>query len=124
MSSIDVVKHFLHTWESPGAWRDALRDYLSADCVYEVVGLTKSVGPEHIIAFIEHFNEKLPFSHMSVTMLNIVERTNIVMTERVDHFHNFSGTVFSSIPTMGIFEVSNEWISAWRDYCDMSEFKT
>jgi len=59
---------------------------------------------------------------MSVVILNIAECANIVMTERVDHFHDASGAVFSSLPTMGIFEVTNSKINAWRDYCDLSPF--
>jgi limonene-1,2-epoxide hydrolase len=60
---------------------------------------------------------------MSVETLNIIESGNIVVTERVDRFHDAKGAPFSSLTTMGIFEMRNGKISAWRDYCDLSSFK-
>lgn len=114
---------FLRAWESPGEWRNALRRYLTKDCAYELVGFAKRVGPEQLILFVDELNETSPFHYMSVVMLHVAERPDIVMTERVDHFHDASGAIFSSLPTMGIFEVTNGKISAWRDYCDMSPLK-
>jgi limonene-1,2-epoxide hydrolase len=122
MKSTEVVREFLRAWESPGEWRNALRRYLTEDCAYELVGFAKRVGPEQLVSFVDAFNETSPFHYMSVVILNIAECANIVMTERVDHFHDASGAVFSSLPTMGIFEVTNSKINAWRDYCDLSPF--
>jgi limonene-1,2-epoxide hydrolase len=123
MRSEDLVRRFLGAWATPGQWRQALRDYLTADCVYENVGLSRTVGPEQAIAFVDEFNKQSPFASMSVEMLNLVDSGNIVMTERIDHFHDQSGTRYFSIPVMGVFELAHERISAWRDYCDLSAFK-
>jgi limonene-1,2-epoxide hydrolase len=44
----------------------------------------------------------------------------IVMTERVDHFIGAETT--SSLPLMGIIEVHDGAITAWRDYFDLNQF--
>jgi len=51
-----------------------------------------------------------------------VENSNgIVMNERTDHL-NFNGKQVE-LPVMGIFELSNGKIKAWRDYFDMEKLK-
>jgi limonene-1,2-epoxide hydrolase len=42
------------------------------------------------------------------------------MTERVDHFLGNDGTL--SLPVMGIIEVHDGAITAWRDYFDLTQF--
>ncbi len=45
----------------------------------------------------------------------------IVMTERVDHFKTEGGTKIS-LPMMGVIEIHDGLITAWRDYFDLSQF--
>lgn len=123
MKSSEIVQQFLKAWETPGGWRNAFRDSFTDDCAYELVGQSKTVGPDQAIAFVAAFEREYPFAYMSVETLNLVESRNLVAIERVDRFHDAKGVPFSSVPTMGIFEVRNGKISAWRDYCDPSLFK-
>jgi limonene-1,2-epoxide hydrolase len=123
MKSTEVVQQFLKAWERPGGWRQAFLDGFTDDCAYELVGQSKTVGPEQAITFVAAFEEEYPFAYMSVETLNIVESENIVVIERIDRFHDARGAPFSSMAAMGIFEVRNGRISAWRDYCDLSSFK-
>ena len=51
----------------------------------------------------------------------IVADGDVVMTERVDHFLVGSDPV--SVPCMGIFELRNGKITAWRDYWDLRQFE-
>ena len=44
----------------------------------------------------------------------------VVMTERVDHFVKDGKT--ASLPVMGVFELEDGRIRAWRDYFDMNQF--
>lgn len=46
---------------------------------------------------------------------------NLVMTERVDHF--LLGNNRISVPCMGIFELQDGKIAAWRDYWDLKQFE-
>jgi hypothetical protein len=71
----------------PGQWRSALADYFTSDCVYENVGLSKTVGAEQATDFVDAFNARMPFETMTVRLLHVVELHNIVMTERIDSFH-------------------------------------
>jgi limonene-1,2-epoxide hydrolase len=57
---------------------------------------------------------------VSVDLLHLVADGDIVMTERVDHFIG-SGTSIS-LPVMGIIEVHDQVITAWRDYFDLGAF--
>jgi limonene-1,2-epoxide hydrolase len=44
-----------------------------------------------------------------------------VVTERVDHF--LAGNKRISVPCMGIFELRDGKIAAWRDYWDLKQFE-
>ena len=46
---------------------------------------------------------------------------NVVMTERVDHF--VLANRRASVPCMGIFELREGKIAAWRDYWDLKQFE-
>ena len=54
-------------------------------------------------------------------VIHIVADGDIVMTERVDHF--LVGTAKVSVPCMGIFELRDGKIAAWRDYWDLKQFE-
>jgi limonene-1,2-epoxide hydrolase len=52
---------------------------------------------------------------------HIVAGGDVVMTERVDHF--LVGVKRVSVPCMGIFELREGKIAAWRDYWDLKQFE-
>ncbi len=52
---------------------------------------------------------------------HLVANGNIVMTERVDHFLVNNKKV--SVPCMGVFELQDGKIAAWRDYWDLKQFE-
>jgi limonene-1,2-epoxide hydrolase len=52
---------------------------------------------------------------------HIVADDDVVMTERVDHFR--VGNKQISVPCMGIFELRNGKIAAWRDYWDLKQLE-
>ena len=45
---------------------------------------------------------------------------NTVMTERTDHLHMGDHAIVLRV--MGVFEVSNGKIAAWRDYFDLPTY--
>jgi limonene-1,2-epoxide hydrolase len=51
---------------------------------------------------------------------HIVAEGSVVMTERVDNF--WVGQRQVSVPCMGIFELEDGKIAAWRDYWDLKQF--
>ena len=52
---------------------------------------------------------------------HIVADGDIVMVERVDNF--LVGDTRISVPCMGIFELRDGKIAAWRDYWDLQQFE-
>jgi limonene-1,2-epoxide hydrolase len=52
---------------------------------------------------------------------HIVADGDVVLTERVDHFA--VGETHVSVPCMGVFELRNGKITAWRDYWDLGKFE-
>lgn len=54
-------------------------------------------------------------------ILHIVAEGRVVMTERIDHFLVEGRRV--SVPCMGIFELREGKIAAWRDYWDLRQFE-
>lgn len=52
---------------------------------------------------------------------HIVADGEVVTVERVDHFR--VGKVHVSVPCMGIFELHEGKIAAWRDYWDLKQFE-
>ena len=53
---------------------------------------------------------------------HILAAGDVVMTERVDHF--LVGNNRISVPCMGVFELRDGKISAWRDYWDAKQFES
>jgi len=53
---------------------------------------------------------------------HIVADGDVVMTERVDHFLVDNRRV--SVPCMGVFELRDGKIAAWRDYWDLKQFES
>jgi limonene-1,2-epoxide hydrolase len=54
-------------------------------------------------------------------ILHIAAEGDIVMTERVDHF--LVGQSRVSVPCMGVIELRDGKIAAWRDYWDLRQFE-
>jgi len=52
---------------------------------------------------------------------HIVADGDVVLTERLDHF--VVGDARISVPCMGVFELRDGKIAAWRDYWDLREFE-
>jgi limonene-1,2-epoxide hydrolase len=52
---------------------------------------------------------------------HIVADGNIVVTERVDHFLVNNKKI--SVPCVGVFELQDGKIAAWRDYWDLKQFE-
>lgn len=59
---------------------------------------------------------------VAVDMIHVVADGPAVMTKRVDHFITDNGRI--SLPVMGIFEVRDGTIAAWRDYFDLGQFSS
>ena len=96
---------------------DAIIDCFTDDAVYHNIPMAKVQGKAAIretLATIMGDSEAVQWD-----MLNIADEGGVVLTERVDKFR-INGT-WAEIPVMGVFEVSDGKIAAWRDYFDMGQ---
>jgi limonene-1,2-epoxide hydrolase len=103
---------------SKEAMADAFRSYFTPDTIWENVGMMTTTGPEEALAIMDQFEAQLGCVTMVVDNLAIAAQGNKVLTERVDHLLKADGSEAMAARVMGIFEVENGKITAWRDYFD------
>jgi limonene-1,2-epoxide hydrolase len=94
---------------------DSLRAVLDDEVVYHNIGMPASRGIEATLANLagqwEMFSATYEFE-----IRNIAANGNTVLTERIDRVG--SPGLTAPVPVMGVFEVRNGKITAWRDYFD------
>ncbi|HWC74542.1 MAG TPA: limonene-1,2-epoxide hydrolase family protein [Gemmatimonadales bacterium] len=120
---MEVVRRFCAAW-SNNAPTAELAAFFTDDAVYHNMPMEPVIGRKAIANNIASFIrpgapgiEKIDFR-----VINIAANGPVVMTERVDVF-KLPNKSFE-LPVMGIFEVTDGKISAWRDYFDMNQFTT
>lgn len=123
MTPQQTVEAFLANWPDPARLHSSITDYFSADCVYENIGVSKTVGPEEALAWFRMMAAQLPFVSIGVDMLAIAANGDTVLTERIDYLRDQAGNTLPAIPLMGVFKVRDGKIVAWRDYFDTTPFK-
>lgn len=121
MPTAKVVEEFIATFIDAWPTRDAsaLMDFFSEDATYHNIPLQAVHGKPAIAAALESFMKM--GGTVEVDIANVVTEGNLVVVERVDHFIGL-GTR-NSLPVLGIFEVRDGLIRAWRDYFDLGEFR-
>ena len=112
-----IIRNFCKAWESLDV--DAILDFFTEDAIYHNVPMAPCKGRDEIRTFIVGFlgtTKSIQFE-----IVNQVASGNVVMNERVDTIVMEAGTI--SAPVMGVFELRDGKISAWRDYFDMGAFR-
>lgn len=109
----EVVRSFCEAWSSRDI--DEILGYFADDAVYHNMPLEPAVGKDAIRALLGFF---VPgSSEISFEIVHLVADGNVVLTERVDRFRMGDRDVV--LPVMGVFEIADGKIAAWRDYFDM-----
>jgi limonene-1,2-epoxide hydrolase len=124
-SASDTVTRFLARWAVPGDMDQAFRDAFTAETVWENVGMARTVGVDEALALNKSFEQQLGLATIRVDNLAVAEVRGIgeggdpvdkVLTERVDHLLDGEGRTIMSARCMGVFEVADGRILAWRDF--------
>jgi limonene-1,2-epoxide hydrolase len=115
---LEFVDTFVTAWPAGNAGRVAA--FFAEDASYHNGPLPPVNGRAAIQATLAEFMAM--GGEVTVDMLNLLADERIVMTERVDHFVVADKTY--SLPVMGVFEVVNDKIAAWRDYFDLGQFSS
>jgi limonene-1,2-epoxide hydrolase len=116
----EVVRQFMVAFVAAWPTGDAssLARFFSRDAVYCNGPLPPVVGRDGIIATLASFMAMGGAAAVEVRYL--LADGPIVMTERIDHVTR--GGRRLSLPLMGICEVHEGVITAWRDYFDLDHF--
>jgi limonene-1,2-epoxide hydrolase len=112
--NIDLVKRFCAAWKDIDV--PTIMDFFADDAIYHNMPIQPIQGKDAIKGVIEQFSA--PFEHCPWQVLNIAAAGNVVLTERVDGFVGSGKNV--QLPVMGVFEIRDGKIAAWRDYFDLA----
>jgi limonene-1,2-epoxide hydrolase len=115
-AAAETVKRFIDSW--PGGDPAGLAAFFTEDAVYHNIPMEPVVGRAAIEATFAFFFSLA--SRIEFETTHLLEEGPVVMTERVDRFTSPDRTV--ALPVMGIFEVEDDRIRAWRDYFDLNQF--
>jgi limonene-1,2-epoxide hydrolase len=113
MNAEGLVAEFIAAVEQGNI--DAALGYLAPDCEYDNVPMSKAIGHEQIRATLSMFVGADNPAEFKV--LRQAATGNIVMNERVDRLKIGGKDV--EVPVVGVWEVSGDKITLWRDYFDM-----
>ena len=114
-SPAEVVTEFCKLWASPDP--DQLAGYFTEDAVYHNIPMEPVTGREAIKQFIAGFTAA--FDGIDFQIHRQITDGSLVMNERTDVMHRKDGGEIP-LPVMGVFEVVDGQIAAWRDYFDMA----
>lgn len=117
MSARKVVDDFIASWK--GSDMDKIMSYLSPDCRYHNIPWEEVQGTEAIRKTLEGFMQGV--SQIEFVVHKTAEAGDTVMNERTDRFQ-IKGQ-WLDLPVMGVFEVKDGKIAAWRDYFDAQMFE-
>jgi limonene-1,2-epoxide hydrolase len=118
MNNSEIVSAFCETWASRDI--DAIMAFFSEDAVYHNIPMDPpNVGLAQIREVIEMFmtdpsEVKFEVHHQAEN------HEGVVLNERTDTFRLGDHTL--ALRVMGVFELADGKISAWRDYFDMNQY--
>lgn len=116
-SPVDTVTTFLRSWNNGiDAVRQSLYDYLAPDCVWENVGMTRTVGPRAADECFFSFEPMQNCSRIDVRILAIAAQGDTVLTERDERVIGKDGRKTLAVRSMGSFVVKDGKFTEWRDY--------
>ena len=100
---------------------EAIRAYFTPKTVWENVGLAVTTGIDDALGVLAQFNQAMGIDAIDIEMLAIAADGDRVLTERIDHLLRADGSEVWDPRVMGIFEIEDGRIRAWRDYFDSAK---
>ncbi len=99
---------------------EALMGFFTEDAVYHNIPWPPAAGRGAIRKVLEGFFKDMNMTSAKFEVRYQLAAGNVVMNERVDQLIINGKKV--SLPVMGVFEIENGKIKAWRDYFDAATF--
>ncbi|HEX5142767.1 MAG TPA: limonene-1,2-epoxide hydrolase family protein [Mycobacterium sp.] len=109
-----VVRAELDAWSSLDV--DAIMAPFATDAVWQAAPTVTFTGRDEILSAVRDYLGRMKSAELKV--VNLAVNGDKVFTERIDSF-DYDGRKVA-VTLMGIFEIANGKIAAWRDYYDMS----
>lgn len=123
-TSMEIVLNFLdQCGKGKAELEDAFHTYFTSNTIWENVGLVTTTGVDEALALIDKYEISAGITHFDADTQSIALEGNRVLTERVDRLLNVKGEPVVTLRVMGIFELADSKITAWRDYFDPSPLK-
>ena len=114
-SADQLVTEFCQLWAAPDPQR--LAEYFTEDATYHNIPMAPVHGREAIREFIAGF--LAAFDGIDFKVHRQLSDGQLVMNERTDVMRRKDGEEIP-LAVMGVFEVQDDRIAAWRDYFDMA----
>jgi limonene-1,2-epoxide hydrolase len=111
-----LVTEFCEAWVRMDP--DELAGYFTDDGVYHNIPMAPMEGKQAIRDGLAGM--KAMISSIKFEIHRQVASGDVVMNERTDHIQMGDNNI--ALPVVGVFEIANGKIKAWRDYFDMAQF--
>jgi len=112
-----LVREFCAAWSRRDI--DVLLGYFTDDAVYHNMPMAPVAGKNSIREVLNMF---VPGADaIEFEMLAVAARGSVVFAERIDRFRLGGKQV--EVPVVGVFEVRDGKIAAWRDYFDFATWQ-
>ncbi|WP_330182386.1 SgcJ/EcaC family oxidoreductase [Nocardia sp. NBC_01503] len=109
-----LVREMCAAWVQPDA--DHIASFFTEDAVYHNIPMDPVVGRQAIRDFIAGFAAALDGIDFKIHRQLVTG--NLVMNERTDVLRGAGRE--TELPVVGVFEITDGKIAAWRDYFDMA----
>lgn len=111
----DIVRSMCESWNASAPDPGQISQFFAEDAVYHNIPMEPAVGRTAIRDTIAGFLAQV--DRIRFEIHHQLTSGNVVMNERTDTFH--VGGRATPLRVMGVFEINNGLITAWRDYFDM-----
>ena len=111
-----LVQEFCDAWAEGD--HDKVVAFFTEDGVYHNIPMAAAEGREAVHAML--VGMKSMISSIRFEVHHQVANGGVVMNERTDHLEMGGKTI--ALPVVGVFEIVDGKIRAWRDYFDMAQF--
>lgn len=111
-----VIREFVGAWTRLDP--KELAGYFTDDGMYHNMPISPVQGRENVEEFIRGFLSS--WTETEWEIVNIASVGDLVIAERIDKTK--AGKKSVNLPCVGVFELENGKIKAWRDYFDLDTF--
>jgi limonene-1,2-epoxide hydrolase len=100
------------------------RDRMTADVVWETVGLPAHHGIEACVVYLDDLHARTGMEYCTIEILHLATAGGVVLSERRDRMHRADGAVITTFRVMGAIELREGKITRCTDYLDTWHART